>query len=432
MPLLAPCNVPHPYSIKHIIAEHHDHICYLGVDNSTGDEVEITVANGDYGKAKLQHDVAMRQVIGKSVGFPTLYHASPTLRVDEVHGPSLEDLIRFCGGRVSKGTTLHAIAQMLSRLRCLADTGVVHNNISPATIRIGVGNREGVFHLVDFQQAADFVEKALPHNDLQALTNLANQLLRTGQGADGLESAVMSPGGEDLDVSNLLSTMLAMAQAQNRPIGYACLQSQLKSILQRPGIWATARDWMQKRNQDPDEERYTVLHTSANVPVMTLFAPEVKDSASSTLVGGISAEAWMKSVMEISLIALNVETEVSQLSLDLPSSKSAIGWTTMPEYDRFKSLYTLQNLIVYAFQDFFLAFTYPVIAPGPTRVQTLMIGEMVCRLKSSSSKVFSALPDHEPCGKAARLHTMRILQSVEEMRPGYLKNPVHGLEMFSI
>ena len=65
-------------------------------------------------------------------------------------GPSLSDLMQFCGGRLSIKTMLMVGKQLLKRLQDLHAQNIVHLDIKPQNTVIGLNDRTSEINLIDF------------------------------------------------------------------------------------------------------------------------------------------------------------------------------------------------------------------------------------------------------------------------------------------
>ena len=68
----------------------------------------------------------------------------------EALGPSLDDLLFLCGGKFTLKTTLMLFDQLIRRFRSIHDKGVVHCDIKPHNILMGIGKKSHTVYLIDY------------------------------------------------------------------------------------------------------------------------------------------------------------------------------------------------------------------------------------------------------------------------------------------
>ena len=87
--------------------------------------------------------------------------------ISEALGPSLGDLLRFCGGNFTLKTTLMLFHQLLERFQHLHLKGIVHCDIKPDNILMGVGKQSNLAYLIDFGVSNFFIDSEGKHIQLQ-------------------------------------------------------------------------------------------------------------------------------------------------------------------------------------------------------------------------------------------------------------------------
>ena len=65
-------------------------------------------------------------------------------------GPSIADLVEFCGGTLSAKSSLLVAKQMIDRLEQLHANRVIHEDIKPQNATIGLGDQSNHIYMIDF------------------------------------------------------------------------------------------------------------------------------------------------------------------------------------------------------------------------------------------------------------------------------------------
>lgn len=93
-------------------------------------------------------------------------------------GPSLAELLYFCGNKFSLKTTLMIGFQMITRLQYLHDQSFIHRDIKPDNILMGLEDNSHIVHLVDMglvKRVFDPVtKKHIPYSKDKTLTGTAS------------------------------------------------------------------------------------------------------------------------------------------------------------------------------------------------------------------------------------------------------------------
>ena len=89
-------------------------------------------------------------------GFPKLLMHGVSAKDDIIYavidllGPSLEDLFRVCGKRFSLKTTLMIWYQILERMESMHDRELMHADLKPENLLMGLKERSNIIHVIDF------------------------------------------------------------------------------------------------------------------------------------------------------------------------------------------------------------------------------------------------------------------------------------------
>ena len=92
----------------------------------------------------------------------------------ELLGPSLDELLCFCGGKFKLRTTLMIADQVLTRLEFIHACRFIHRDIKPDNLAIGLENRSNIIYMFDFGLAKQYknpkTHKHIPYKDNKQLT----------------------------------------------------------------------------------------------------------------------------------------------------------------------------------------------------------------------------------------------------------------------
>lgn len=76
--------------------------------------------------------------------------------VIDVLGPSLEDLLNYCGRRFSLKTILLIADQAISRIQYIHSKGFLHRDIKPDNFLMGLDKQGNILYTIDFGLAKEF------------------------------------------------------------------------------------------------------------------------------------------------------------------------------------------------------------------------------------------------------------------------------------
>lgn len=88
-------------------------------------------------------------------------------------GPTIEDLFNFCGRKFSLKTCLMLFMQILERLEFMHHKGIIHRDIKPDNIMMGIMEGSNTVHMIDFGLTRSVINKKTgKHIDFRTGKNL--------------------------------------------------------------------------------------------------------------------------------------------------------------------------------------------------------------------------------------------------------------------
>eukprot|EP00913_Durusdinium_trenchii_P024513 g23012.t1 len=154
---------------------------HLGVNLRTGEEVAIKLEPLKSRHPQLLYEAKIYKGLAGSVGIPSIHwygvQDSYTVMVLDLLGPSLEDLLTFCKGRLSLKTVLMVADQMINRLECVHSRNIIHRDVKPDNFLLGLGRRANQVNLIDFGLSKKYRDSKtqvhIPYREGKALTGTA-------------------------------------------------------------------------------------------------------------------------------------------------------------------------------------------------------------------------------------------------------------------
>jgi casein kinase 1 len=133
---------------------------YAGVNVVTGEAVAIKLEPTDARRPQLLYEARLYKVLAGRAGIPVVHwcgvEGGVNVMVMDLLGPSLEDLLAICGGRMSLETVLMVADQMITIMEHIHAKNLIHRDIKPENFVIGLGADENRVHAIDFGLAKKF------------------------------------------------------------------------------------------------------------------------------------------------------------------------------------------------------------------------------------------------------------------------------------
>jgi serine/threonine protein kinase len=162
----------------------------------TEEEVQLSVEPTHH--SRLEHQTQVYRLLSGGIRMPAVRafatHGTQRYLVTPLAGPSLEDLLQFCGGQLSMKTVLNLADQLLSRIEFLHSREILHRDISPISFVVGLKKLSNTISFARFDKAITFgiAEAAIPSQP-HTVSSTVFGSLRSDDGAplsrrDDLES----------------------------------------------------------------------------------------------------------------------------------------------------------------------------------------------------------------------------------------------------
>ena len=149
---------------------------YLGLNQKNYQEVAIKLEK-KINKPQLHHETRILKELQRGTGIPKIYyfHQLPNFSclIQELLGPSLENLFNLCNRKFSLKTTLILGIQMLNRIEFIHNHGIIHRDIKPDNFLMGRKEKEYLLYIIDMGLSKRFInQKTLKHINYKEGKNL--------------------------------------------------------------------------------------------------------------------------------------------------------------------------------------------------------------------------------------------------------------------
>lgn len=100
------------------------------------------------------------QALSGGIGVPSIrwfgYEGDFSVMIQDLLGPSLQDLFEYCERRFSLKTVLLLAEQIISRLKFIHSKSYIHRDVKPENFLMGVGRLGNTVYAIDFGMAMSF------------------------------------------------------------------------------------------------------------------------------------------------------------------------------------------------------------------------------------------------------------------------------------
>ncbi|KAK4034626.1 kinase-like domain-containing protein [Parachaetomium inaequale] len=174
-------------------------LVYSGTDLSSGEEVAIKLTFVRDNPEVLRGEKETYEALDGGVGIPRVHWFGQecdfyALVIDAL-GPSLEDLLNYCGRRFSLKTILLIADQAISRIQYIHSKGFLHRDIKPDSFLMGLDKQGNTLYTIDFSLAKEFRDaerckdmEGVPLGGTRRYASINNHNGREQSWGDDLES----------------------------------------------------------------------------------------------------------------------------------------------------------------------------------------------------------------------------------------------------
>jgi len=167
-----PVCVGETYRLDHKIGSGSYGVIYLGTDIISGKSVAIKMELRTAKNPHLESEYKIYQTLAGGVGISQVYWFGRACNwnamVLDVLGPSLRDLLKFCGGKFTLKTVLLLADQLLERIEYIHSKNFIHRDVKPANFVMGLDMTElDQVYVIDFGLAKSYYDpnthQHIPH-----------------------------------------------------------------------------------------------------------------------------------------------------------------------------------------------------------------------------------------------------------------------------
>ncbi|KAF8644310.1 hypothetical protein HU200_066498 [Digitaria exilis] len=137
---------------------------YLATHVDTYEIVAVKIESSKTNHPQLLYEAKLYNALQGGTGIANIkwcgIDGDENILVIDLLGPSLEDLLVYCGRRFSLKTVLMLADQMITRIEFMHSKGYLHRDIKPDNFLMGLGRKANQVYVIDFGLAKRYRDSA--------------------------------------------------------------------------------------------------------------------------------------------------------------------------------------------------------------------------------------------------------------------------------
>ena len=154
---------------------------YIGSNQSSGEEVAVKVEPHGIEPQQLLYEARILKELQGGLGIPILHWSGVVghwnVLVEEMLGPTLEDLFTQTGRKFSLKTVCQIAGQLIKRLEYIHEQSFVHRDVKPENFLVGLSKKASIVHIIDFGLSKKYrdsrTHQHIPYREGKSLTGTA-------------------------------------------------------------------------------------------------------------------------------------------------------------------------------------------------------------------------------------------------------------------